>query len=109
LIRKNDKKKTVVRQFARRTLGAATHTKNAVRKINRAIGFDREVIRAAEAFPLVAIGEDGASSILGIERKLVGPDQKNGEPAADGLVPDIANILAGVTALLEENGKRIAG
>jgi len=48
-------------------------------------------------------GDDQPS--LGIEREPIGTDEENREADADGLVPNIANILAGVAALLEDDGK----
>jgi hypothetical protein len=59
-----DQLEAVIWQLARGAVGASAHAENAIRKINRSVGFDCDIVRTAEAFPVVAVGEYRAGAVL---------------------------------------------
>ena len=109
------------RQLSLRTRGGAAQARDTVREIDRAVGFDNQVVRSAETLALETVGQHSASPILlysrdiavghrtddhsplRVTRQPVRADEKGGGPAAARLLTDIRKVGARVPGIFQEN------
>ena len=109
------------RQLSLRTCGGAAQARDTVREIDRAVGFDYQVVRSAETLAFETVGQHRARPILlysrdiavghrtddhsplRVTRQPVRADEKGGGPAAPRLLTDIRKVGARVPGIFQEN------